>query len=63
MQSDLEGKVQAARRFARRCCFAAPSQMVVARDMAPGGKAPSTLHGVVFDFFAIRASVMEPFGG
>jgi hypothetical protein len=63
MQSDLEGKVQAAQRFARRRRFAAPCQMVVARDIPHAGKVRSTVHGVVFDFFAIRASVMEPYGG
>jgi hypothetical protein len=63
MQADLEGKLPAARRFARCGRFAAPSQVVAARDPAACGQGRSTLHGVVFDFFAIRVSVMEPFGG
>jgi hypothetical protein len=63
MQSDLEGKVRAAQRFARRRRFAAPCQMVVARQMPHAGRVPSTVHGVVFDFFAIRVSVMEPYAG
>jgi hypothetical protein len=63
MPSDLEGKVPAARRFARRRRFAAPCQIVVVHDMPHAAKVPSTLHGVVFDFFAIRAPVMEPYGG
>jgi hypothetical protein len=34
--------------------------MVGKRDACSSRQGRSTLHGVVFDFFAIRASVMEP---
>ena len=37
--------------------------MVAERDPASGRQGRSTVHGVVFDFFAIRASVMEPNSG
>jgi hypothetical protein len=63
MQSDLEGKVRAAPRYAPCGRFVAPRQTFVARHIPHAGKVPSTVHGVVFDFFAIRASVMEPYAG
>jgi hypothetical protein len=62
MQRDLEGKAWAGA-IARNGRFAPACQMLVRRDLASCRKAASTVHGVVFDFFVVRTSVMEPFGG
>jgi hypothetical protein len=63
MQSDFAAQDAACVAIARCSGFAASAQMVAERDPASSSRGRSTLHGVVFDFFAIRASVMEPNGG
>ena len=49
--------------IARDGRFVPTRQMVARRDPALGRQDRSTVHGVVFDFFVIRASVMEPNAG
>jgi hypothetical protein len=63
MQPDLEGKMPTRATIARSGRFASPRQTLVRRDLAPCRKAVSTVHGVVFAFFVVRASVTEPFAG
>jgi hypothetical protein len=53
MQSEFCGAGWFARvAFAPFAGFAAPAQMVVGRDPSSSRRGRSTLHGVVFDFFA-----------